>query len=203
MSQQSDLSKLIEEHRDLEATLRSASAGDPMIGRLQKRKLSLQAEIARLQAQTRDEANAARDAHSEPRQPENPVIGQLRTLASESLAGLNSEQTSLVGEVKAYLEWLDDKRPEIALGSADKFGELVALSRHYQPCNKFYLGSVGVSESTVWRWAQGKSRPSRYVGERVSSDIKALIAESLWQRCREHQLLRGATVPLAAYTQTL
>lgn len=131
------------------------------------------------------------------------VVSQLRALASEKLAGLSSEKTKLVGEVKAYLEWLEDSRPELALDSADKFGELIALSRHYPQCNRFYVNSVGVSESTVWRWAHGKSRPSRYVGERIASDIKSLMAESLWQRCREHGLLRGVAVPIAAYSQTL
>lgn len=123
------------------------------------------------------------------------VMSRLRMLVSSDLAGLTSEETSLIGEIKAYLEWLDDPRPEVGLDEADKFAALIALSRHYQPCSRFYLETVGVSESTVWRWAHGKSRPSRYVGGRIVADIKSLVADSLWQLCKERHLTRQAATP--------
>ncbi|MEJ0077792.1 MAG: hypothetical protein WDO17_20620 [Alphaproteobacteria bacterium] len=129
------------------------------------------------------------------------VTNRLRALTSSDLAGLTSEETALIGEIKAYLEWLDDRRPEVAVDEADKFAGLIVLSRHYQQCNRFYLDSVGVSDSTVWRWAHGKSRPSRYVGERIAADVKSLVAESLWQRCKERHLTRPATAAMAARAQ--
>jgi hypothetical protein len=129
------------------------------------------------------------------------VTSRLRALASSDLAGLTSEETALVGEIKAYLEWLDDRRPEVAVDETDKFAGLIALSRHYQQCNRFYLNAVGVSESTVWRWAHGKSRPSRYVGERIVADVKSLVAESLWQLCKERHLTRPAAAAVAARPQ--
>ncbi|MDU6378181.1 MAG: hypothetical protein E6575_29520, partial [Bradyrhizobium sp.] len=72
----------------------------------------------------------------------------------------------------------------------DKFSGLIEIARKYQNCNSFFLSAVGVNAPTVWRWASGKSRPSRYVGKRLAEDVKSHVANELWQSSDEAGLFR-------------
>ena len=123
------------------------------------------------------------------------VFNTLRELAAADLHEIDSVcATRLVGQIKAFVEWLDDPRPTFAddLVTDDKFAELVELSRQYQDCdcNSFYVSDVGVNPSTVWRWANGKSKPSKYIGQKLVREIEARLAMVLWQLAEEEGLLR-------------
>jgi len=113
-------------------------------------------------------------------------------VAATHPSGLSSKQSKAVGEVQEFVEWLQDSRPECtdgAPGRPDKFAALIALSRRYQKCSQYYLSQVGVNTSTVWRWANGESRPSKFVGEHIVADVKNQLTEALWQLIYENDLL--------------
>jgi hypothetical protein len=113
------------------------------------------------------------------------VRAALVRVAHTDLAAANSAVTDVVSQVKAFVEWLNAPQAEFADRSSDgdKFAALIELSRRYQECNRFYLSEVGVNSTTIWRWANKKSRPSRYIGKRVVLEVKSLIANVLWQLC--------------------
>ncbi|MDU1906769.1 MAG: hypothetical protein E6772_18565, partial [Dysgonomonas sp.] len=116
----------------------------------------------------------------------------LRRLASADLAGLTGEQTRVAADVRVFVQWLEDERVAFAdqVEGEDKFSGLIEIARKYQNCNSFFLSEVGVNASTVWRWASGKSRPSRYVGKRLAEDVKSHVANELWQSSDEAGLFR-------------
>jgi hypothetical protein len=126
---------------------------------------------------------------------EERLLAFLRGVVARDLRNLDSETTELLSQVKAFIEWVDDTKPEFAttLGGPDKFAALVELSRGYQECTTFYLRDVGVNSTTVWRWANGKSRPSKYIGQRVVADVKHLLLGLLVQDCKEKQQLVTAS----------
>jgi hypothetical protein len=110
---------------------------------------------------------------------------QLRSIAKLNLSNADSEVTELVSRVKAFVAWLDDAKPEFAevRGQTDKFAELVELSRHYEDCMTYYLRTVGVNSSTVWRWARKESRPGRYLGRSAAADVKSRLTTLLLAEC--------------------
>lgn len=116
----------------------------------------------------------------------------LRRLVNADLAGLDGEATRVAAEVRSFVRWLDDKRVPFAdqVEGEDKFSGLIEIARKYQDCNSFFLSEVGVNASTVWRWASGKSRPSRYVGKRLAEDVKIHVANELWHLSDEAGLFR-------------
>lgn len=105
----------------------------------------------------------------------------LRDLVARDTGNLSSEQTHLIAQIKLFLEWLDDDRPEVAAnaGDVDKFADLIALSRYYEDLTAFYVGEVGVNPSTIWRWAAGKSRPSRFVAEQIAKEVRRRLVDAL------------------------
>jgi hypothetical protein len=127
------------------------------------------------------------------------LVQELRAIASGNLSRATSEATDVAGQVKAYLEWLDDPLPEVAqsLGQRDKFARLIELSRRYPECNAFYLNEADLNSSTLWRWSNGKSRPSRYIATSIVDDIKPVLVSLLWKLCDKHGLCRktAATAP--------
>jgi hypothetical protein len=129
-------------------------------------------------------------AYNADRLHERAVLIGLRELANRNLQGASSQVTRIVGQIKAFLEWVDNPKPKFAddLVGQDKFAELVELSRQYQDCNSFYASDVGVNPSTVWRWANGKSRPSKYVGQKLAHEIEPRLAMVLWQLAEEEGL---------------
>jgi hypothetical protein len=119
----------------------------------------------------------------------NKIVAALREVASRPLENATSSITEVIGQVKAFVEWLDDKRPEFAIGERDKFARLIELARKYQECSSFLLTEVGVNAATVWRWANDKSRPSKFVGNRIVVEIKPLLGRVLWQLCYDKGLV--------------
>lgn len=117
----------------------------------------------------------------------------LRKIASANLAGLSGEATRVAAEVRSFVNWLDDKRVPFAdhVEGEDKFSALIEIARNYQDCNSFFLSEVGVNASTVWRWASGKSRPSRYVGKRLAEDVRVHVARELWSLSNDAGLIRS------------
>jgi len=115
------------------------------------------------------------------------LVRQLRSIAQQDLRGADSRKTELASKVKAFIEWLDDRKPEFAgvPEQADKFARLIDLSRGYEECTKYYLRNVGVNSSTIWRWANEKSRPTKYIGERVIAEVRTLLVQLLWHECDE------------------
>jgi hypothetical protein len=120
------------------------------------------------------------------------LVEELRAIASGDLSNATSAATAAVGQVKAYLEWLDDARPEVApsLDQEDKFALLIDLSRRYSACNAFYLNEADLNSSTLWRWSRGKSRPSKYIATTIVHDIKPIIVVALWELCDKQGLCR-------------
>jgi hypothetical protein len=112
-------------------------------------------------------------------------VQELRAIASGDLSRATSEATDVAGQVKAYLEWLDNKLPEVAQsrGENDKFAQLIDLSRRYPECNAFFLNQADLNSSTLWRWSNGKSRPSRYIATSIAEDIKPILVAALWELC--------------------
>jgi hypothetical protein len=126
------------------------------------------------------------------------VLAALREVASRPFNDATSTETDAIGQVKAFVEWLDDKRPEFAnsIGEEDKFARLVEIARKYEECSSFFLNEVGVNAATVWRWANDKSRPSKFVGKRIVAEIKPLLADVLWQLCYDRGLVAATSSPL-------
>ena len=122
-------------------------------------------------------------------------VQELRVIASGDLSGAMSEATDVAGQVKAYLEWLDNALPEVAQSreQRDKFAQLIDLSRRYPECNAFFLNEADLNSSTLWRWSNGKSRPSKYIATSIVEDIKPVLVAALWELCAKHGL--HATVP--------
>lgn len=181
------LARLRAEHRDLDQAISAltaqSGAGDLAVERLKKRRLVLADQIERLRqiAMQPNEADLAAT-------PTQRMIAHLRTLAHSDLSALTGEQTNVIGQIKTFIEWLDNPRPECTDGAPsrpDKFAGLIELSRRYQDCNRYYLSEVSVNASTVWRWASGNSRPSRFVGVRIVAEVKVLIVQNLWRLSTE------------------
>jgi hypothetical protein len=120
------------------------------------------------------------------------LVGELRAIASGNLSNATSAATEAIGQVKAYLEWLDDARPEVAPSAdqKDKFARLIDLSRRYPACNAFYLNEADLNSSTLWRWSNSRSRPSKYIATTVVDDIKPILVVALWELCDKQGLCR-------------
>ena len=106
------------------------------------------------------------------------LIQSIETALSN--ANLDSSKINSVERLTKYLEWLNDKRPEfVPLGANtdDKFSEFISLGRLYKNTAEFYIDEVGVNATTVWRWATGKSRPSKYLAVSLLRDIKPILNE--------------------------
>jgi hypothetical protein len=92
---------------------------------------------------------------------------------------------------------LGDRNKRVAFSDdvdgEDKFSALIEMARNYEDCTSFFLSEVGVNASTVWRWASGKSRPSRYVGKRLTEEVRQHLAAVLWQQSEEAGLLKQGT----------
>jgi len=201
MSIASILADLENRHRELESRIAFEAAqpshDEIAIRELKRRKLSIRDEIERLRRQGLPGAAADTMAFFPADLPAEQMVAGLRAVASADHASLRSAQTSVVAEVKSFLEWLDDPRPEVAFGQPDKFAEIIELSRRYERCSKYYLSDVGVNVSTVWRWATGNSRPSRFVGQRIVPEVKIMVVEALWELCARHHLIRAAAADQA------
>ncbi|GAB5461839.1 hypothetical protein [Hoeflea alexandrii] len=111
------------------------------------------------------------------------IVADLRKLATSDLSGLDSNATRVASEVRAFIQWIDDPRISFSskIDEEDKFADLISIARNYQDCTSFFHSEVGVNTSTVWRWASGKSRPSKYVGKRLTSEIEVQLSAVLWQ----------------------
>ena len=120
-------------------------------------------------------------------------LARLRSVASPDLAFADGDATRVAKQVRQFVEWLDDGRPQFSedLEGDDKFAELIEIARHYQDCTDFFVCEVGVNASTVWRWATGRSRPSRYVGKRLSEEVKNKLADVLWRLACDRRLVEG------------
>ena len=116
-------------------------------------------------------------------------IAALRRLVQRDLRNAGSGATRVAGQVKAFLEWIDDPKPAFADDGRDKFAQLIDLSRDYQDCTSFYISEVGVNQSTVWRWANGKSRPTKYIGRKLAHEVERRVAAILWQIASEEHLV--------------
>lgn len=123
---------------------------------------------------------------------EQEVVRNLRALARADFSSADSRAIRVVSQIKGFLEWLDNPKPEFASASDsdDKFGTLVELARYFPDCNTFFLSEVGVNPSTVWRWANGRSRPSRFVGQKLVRELKLLLADLLLQEAYDVGLMR-------------
>jgi len=122
------------------------------------------------------------------------TAAQLRALVhGVDLNTVTSEATDALRQVKAYLEWSDDPLPEVAQarGEQDKFPRLIDLSRRYPECTAFYLNEADLNSSTLWRWSNGKSRPSKYIATSIVGDIKPLLVTALWNLCDKHGLCKA------------
>jgi hypothetical protein len=130
-------------------------------------------------------------AHNATRREQDDLLRDLRLSVKGGLKSATSEQTRLAGEIRAFLEWVDDPKPEFSedVDGEDKFARLIELSRGYEECTSFFVSEVGVNASTVWRWATDKSRPSKYVGKRLAQEVKGVLSQALWTKAMEMQLL--------------
>lgn len=115
----------------------------------------------------------------------NPDLAQLTErllkspLARRSVAEISAPEFQDLERIRRLAQWITDPRPICAPEGDDKFAELINIARDFEECNEFLIDRVGVNSSTVWRWATGKSRPSRYIIEKASADIQTLIAAAL------------------------
>jgi hypothetical protein len=138
-------------------------------------------------------------AHDQDRQQERAVVAALRQALARGLSGASAEQIQIAGQIKAFIEWLDDPRPAFAeqLGADDKFPQLIGISRLYQDCTTFYVSDVGVNPSTVWRWASGKSRPSKFVGKRLVTEVENRLADILLELATDVGLINSPIVVMS------
>ena len=115
---------------------------------------------------------------------------ELRDIASGDLRRATSDATEVAGQVKAYVEWLNDPLPEVASarGQSDKFARLIEIARRYPECNAFFLNEADLDSSTLWRWAHGKSKPIQYVARSLVDDIRPILVGALWELCVKHGL---------------
>lgn len=122
---------------------------------------------------------------------ESEKLAALRSISQSDTSRFNATQSELVSRVKKLIEWIDDERPSFASKSTagDKFADLISLARDYQECATFFTQEVGVNSTTVWRWASGKSRPSRYVAQKVCEDIRNVLINLLFTECEYQKIM--------------
>lgn len=89
--------------------------------------------------------------------------------------------TTISSRALLYKNWLKKDLPVYDPDSEveDKFSGLIQLARNFEETSNFFLNDVGVNSSTVWRWATGASRPSKYLAKYLINDLINIINDTI------------------------
>jgi hypothetical protein len=122
------------------------------------------------------------------------TVDTLRAVVNTSPGAVRGKALKLLGQIRAFVGWLDDPRPAFArgVGGDDKFAALIELSRDHENLVSFFTQDVGVNATTVWRWATEKSRPSGFLGRKLVEEVEGRLAATLWEEASQEGLVREA-----------
>jgi hypothetical protein len=118
-------------------------------------------------------------------------MSTLKAVVETRLNGASPKQIAVAKAIGDFVAWHADPRPETSekLDFEDKFADLVKLARERAECLEFFSEKIGAGVSTIWRWSNRRSRPSRYVVGKVVSTVKRIMVERLLDDAAEVGLI--------------
>lgn len=109
------------------------------------------------------------------------LIGEERRLAEEIGSVLVSPciekvDVTVVRRIVEYRCFALDARPDFdERNPDDKFSRLIDLCRQFERCERFFVEEVAINSTTVWRWATGRTRPSKFIGKTLAAKLRSLL----------------------------
>ena len=100
----------------------------------------------------------------------------IRSILHYYVENLNIED-KIVDRLISYRKWIKNENPVFNNGDNDKFPELISVFKKFGECDSYFSERVIINPSTIWRWATGKSRPSKILGPIISQDVRTILID--------------------------
>jgi hypothetical protein len=84
-----------------------------------------------------------------------------------------------MGIVRRLVEYrcfvLDSRLDFSERNTDDKFSRLIDLCRQFERCERYFVEEVAINATTIWRWATGRTRPSKFIGKTLATKLRSLL----------------------------